>query len=542
MGRPGPAGHKALVDQAVAGVTVAGLTIAVGEIAAAFGSGSRSPLAGLGRALIDATPGVAVDVGVALVGETDKPLMALSLGVGTGFAGAGAALLAPSRPRTATLLAVAPTLLGSAYGLRLPGGHRAGTATAGLCAAATAAAAAHVTHAGTDKPGQDRLGAAGTLLFAAGAAVAARRTRRTLDERARQRWILPLSADDAPALAPSGLAPLLTEPEELYKVDVTFPAPRVDGHSWRLQVHGDVNSPLSLSLPDLLDSAMTETDALLICVHNPVGGHRMGNGRWTALPLATLLDRAGLPDELAADPSRAELIARSVDGFAVVLPLDVALARALVAVGLGGRPLPFGNGFPARLLVPGKYGYAGNVKWLAGLEVRRTAPAARHAERRGSGYWTSRGWPADGGDVTPSSRIDVPRAGSRLDPGPMVLAGYAWAPPEGVRGVEVSVDDGPWQPAELAAELSGLCWRSWSLPWKAAPGHHVLRVRCHGVVGRQDEREGAPYPHGPSGVHTVPVHVGSAGRTRRPAAALAGLRLAAAARLRLAVDSGRAWR
>lgn len=99
-------------------------------------------------------------------------------------------------------------------------------------------------------------------------------------------------------------------------------------------------------MPGLLDSGMTETNPLLICVHNRVGGHRMRNGRWTALPLATLLDRAGLPEELAADPSRAAPIARSLDGFAIVLPLDVALARALVTVGLGGRPLPFGNGFP----------------------------------------------------------------------------------------------------------------------------------------------------------------------------------------------------
>jgi DMSO/TMAO reductase YedYZ molybdopterin-dependent catalytic subunit len=528
----------------MAGMMFAGLTIAAGETAAAFGSGSRSPLAGLGRVLIDATPGAAIDVGVALVGETDKPLMALGLGIGTGLAGAGTALLAPARPHTAALLAVAPTLLGSAYGLRLSGGHQAWTAIAGLCAAVTAAAGTHVVCAGPDEPRQDRLRTAGTLLFAAGITVAARRVRGALDERARRRWILSPSANDAPAPtpAPPGLAPQLTGPDELYKVDVTFPAPRLDGHSWRLKVHGEVNSPLDLSLPDLLDSGMTEIDALLICVHNPVGGHRMGNGRWTALPLATLLERAGLPDELAADPSRAELIARSIDGFAVALPLDVALERALVAVGLGGRPLPFGNGFPARLLVPGKYGYAGNVKWLAGLEVRRTEPAARHAGARGSGYWTSRGWPADGGNITPSSRIDVPRAGSRLDQGPMVLAGYAWAPPEGVLAVEVSVDDGPWAAAQLAAELSGLCWRSWSLPWKATPGRHVLRVRCFGVVGRQDEREGAPYPHGPSGVHTVPVHVGSAGRTRQPAAALAGFRLAVAARLRLAVESGRAWR
>ena len=265
----------------------------------------------------------------------------------------------------------------------------------------------------------------------------------------------------------------------------------------------------------------------------------MGNGRWTAVPLAAVLDKAGLPDDLATHPASGELVARAVDGFTVTMPLDEALDRALIAVGLGGRPLPFGNGFPARLLVPGRYGYAGTVKWLAGLEVHRTLA------RDGSGvpaYWTTRGWSANSGRVGASSRIDVPRSGARLPVGPTTVAGYAWAPPGGVRSVDVSVDGGPWQQARLSHELSPLSWRAWTVDWEATPGAHVLRVRCSGVEADQDEQDAAPYPNGPTGVHSVAVRVGSTGRAGRVVGVLAGARQAAAGRLRLAVDSGRAWR
>ena len=524
------------VEAATAGALAGVSALAVGELVAALSPGARSPAAGLGRALIDATPGPAIDVGVALVGERDKPLMAAALTGGFALAGAAGALLGRFGPGPAALATLAPSVVGVGYGLRLPGGRGTGTAAAALAAAAVVP----LMQARARRPA-----AAGIVAAVnSAAAVAVWRDRRRRDQQAHAGIVVsagtvlpPPAADTYPRVP--GLAPLITPPENLYKVDVTFPAPRVDPLRWRLCVDGDVDEPLELTLPELLSMDTAETDALLVCVHNPVGGHRMGNGRWTVVPLDALLDRAGLPDDLAADPAGAELVARAVDGFTVSMPLTEALDRALIAVGLGGRPLPFGNGFPARLLVPGRYGYAGNVKWLAGLEVRRT-PA--HGGPSVPGYWTSRRWPANGGGVGASSRIDVPHAGARLSPGPVTVAGYAWAPPAGVRGVEVSVDDGPWQEARLADELSPLSWRAWTFRWDAAPGSHVLRVRCAGVGGDQDERDAAPYPDGPTGVHAVPVLVG-AGRWAGPAGgALARLRHTARARVRLAVDSGRAWR
>lgn len=508
--------------------------LAVGELVAALWPGARSPVAGLGRAVIDATPGPAIDIGVALIGERDKPLMTAALAGVFAAAGAAGGLLEPSRPHTAVVVALAPSAVGAGYAVRLPGGNNRGTTMAavvsGLFMPLMQARLRHPRAVGV-------LGAA-----AAASAVAMRRERRRRDGEARE--VVKISPDarlPVPAasmvLPAPGLAPLITSPADFYRVDVTFPAPRVDPEHWRLRVGGAVNAPLDLTLSALLSLGTTEIDSLLVCVHNPVGGHRMGNGRWTVVPLAVVLDQAGIPEDLVVDPASGELVAQSVDGFTVSMPLEVARDMALLAVGLGGRALPFSNGFPVRLLVPGRYGYAGNVKWLAGLDVRRTLPDGAGAP----GYWTSRGWPANAGQVRAASRIDVPRAGTRLSPGRVPLAGYAWAPPGGVRGVEVSVDHGPWQRARMAYELSPLSWRPWTFDWEATAGAHVLRVRCTGVEADQDEHNAAPYPNGPSGVHSVAVRVGSTGRVARAAGTLAGTRHAFAARLRLAVDSGRAW-
>jgi len=531
------------LEQVLAGGLAGGAALAVGELLAAGAPGAVSPLAGLGRALISAAPGAAVDVGVAVVGETDKPLLAAALLLSGSGAGSAAALLAPARPRLASALASAVPALGAVLAPR-QGAARPASEAAGLGAAITSQLLHTLVVRRLTPAGLPALAALTTGATAAACATRARRRR--AHEAARTRTVLPPALTHLPtpraearAEVP-GLAPLITAAEDLYKVDVTFPTPRVHAASWRLRVHGDVSAPLELSLSSLLGhAALTEVDALLVCVHNPVGGHRMGNGRWTAVPVAALVRQAGLPADLLEDPGRGEVVARSLDGFAAVLPLELVLERGLVAVGLGGQPLPAANGYPARLLLPGRYGYAGNIKWLSRLEVRRSTTTAASAA---AGYWTRRGWPVGGGRVAPSSRIDVPTPGSRVSAGRVTVAGYAWAPPLSVRGVEVSVDGGPWRPAELAAELSPLSWRAWSLTWHAESGRHDLRVRCLSDSGRQEERTAASYPDGPRGLHTVPVHVVAGLPTSRPGDGARLVGAEAAARLRLAVAAGRAWR
>lgn len=109
--------------------------------------------------------------------------------------------------------------------------------------------------------------------------------------------------------------------------------------------------------------------------------------------------------------------------------------------------------------------------------------------------------------MRPGSRIDVPTHRSRCAAGPLTIAGVAWAPPAGVRSVEVSIDDGDWLPAQLAAELAPTAWRQWRHEWHAAPGEHRIHVRAISGAGAQPERPAPPYPEGAAGYHEVRLWV-----------------------------------
>jgi len=502
------------------GLIVAGVQLTAGELAAALRPGIRSPVTGLGRALIDVTPGPAIDVTVALLEARDKPLL---MGVVLAdFLGRGAAAgaLAGRRPRLATGILLAQGLVA--------GGAAATRAESDAAASALAGAGAGALGAGALALLGRRPAAALPVLAAAiltGAAARRRTAARARELRDRREQVtLPGLATAAPAgLDVPGLAPLITPNAGFYETDVTFPPPVLDASAWRLRVHGRVERELSLSFEELLALGAEELDATLVCVHNPVGGPRIGTARWLGVPVRTLLDRAGVR------PGADQLLARSVDGFSSGVPLDL-LAQdrpAIVAVGMNGEPLPFGHGYPARLLVPGLYGYDANVKWLAELELTTFAEAAD--------YWTRRGWPREPAHVRPSARIDVPAARARIAPGPTTIAGVAWAPPHGVRGVEVCVDDGRWQPAALGVQLAPTAWRQWSVDADLPPGEHRIRVR---TASQEDPRDDEPpFPHGAAGLHEIAVTAGAPSPAPRGAEARAIL----AQRATLARSGLSAW-
>jgi DMSO/TMAO reductase YedYZ molybdopterin-dependent catalytic subunit len=292
----------------------------------------------------------------------------------------------------------------------------------------------------------------------------------------------------------AGLDPVVTPNDRFYRIDTALQVPRVDAASWRLRVTGMVDRPLELSLDDLLAREVVEADVTLACVSNEVGGRLVGNARWRGVRLDDLLAEAGVR------PGATQVVGRSVDGFTAGFPTATLDGRdVLVAVGMNGAPLPFEHGFPARLVVPGLYGYVSATKWLAEIELT-TLEAL-------DGYWIPRGW-AKEAPIKTASRIDVPRPGSDVAPGPTPIAGVAWAPTRGIDRVEVAVDDGPWQAARLAAAIGPDSWRQWVLDWDATPGEHSLRVRAtDGTGATQTEQRADPVPDGASGWHTVTVRV-----------------------------------
>jgi DMSO/TMAO reductase YedYZ molybdopterin-dependent catalytic subunit len=310
-----------------------------------------------------------------------------------------------------------------------------------------------------------------------------------------------IDLDAAPGVAPAGasfavvgLTPLVTPNDDFYRIDTALAVPDVDPDDWTLTVHGMVGQTFALSYSDLIALPTIEHWTTIACVSNEVGGRLVGNAHWLGTPLAGLLDRAGV------DPREADqLVGRSIDGFTVGFPTALALdgRAAMVAYGMNDEPLPRVHGFPARLIVPGLYGYVSATKWLTEIEL--TTWDAFDA------YWVPRGW-AKEGPVKTQSRIDVPRGD--VPPGATAIAGVAWAPTRGIAKVEVQVADGPWQEAELADELHVDTWRQWRLTWDAQPGSYTVRVRATDGDGvTQDERRTAVAPDGAQGWHSVRVHV-----------------------------------
>jgi len=301
--------------------------------------------------------------------------------------------------------------------------------------------------------------------------------------------------DPADSFDVPGISPLVTSNDAFYRIDTAFIPPAVDSTSWQLRINGMVERPLTLTYDQLMAISQVEADITLCCVSDPVGGNLISNARWQGVRLDRLLEMAGVLH--GAD----QIVGRSVDGFTAGMPTALALdgRAALVAVGMNGQPLPIEHGFPARLVVPGLYGYVSGTKWLQ--EILLTTFSSFDA------YWVQRGW-SQPSPIRTESRIDVPQDGSSLAAGATVIAGVAWAQHRGISGAQVRIDSGPWLPAQLAGELSIDTWRQWKLGWQATPGMHTIEVRAvDGTGTAQTPAYSDPFPSGATGYHTIQVTV-----------------------------------
>jgi DMSO/TMAO reductase YedYZ molybdopterin-dependent catalytic subunit len=497
--RPGP--------PATAGLVAAGLALGVVSLLGRAVGGARPLDVSVGDEVIDRAPGWVVHWAIDVFGTNDKPALrvgivvtALALGALVGLvaarvrvagpiafalaalAGVGAAHRDPQSDLAPAMLAAGAGTLAGAWALdRL------------LARAPRRAAAAP---ASLDRRGFLRL-AGGLAALGAGAAWLGQVWRR---ESKAEEAIADLDLEAAPAVAPAGasfpvegLAPIVTPNGDFYRIDTALLVPDIDPADWSLRVDGMVGSPFELSFDELLALPSVEHWTTLSCVSNEVGGHLVGNARWLGVPLVDLLERADV------DPAATQIVGRSIDRFTVGFPTSVAFdgRMAMVAYGMNGEPLPRAHGFPARLVVPGLYGYVSATKWLTRIEL--TTWEAFDA------YWVPRGWSKEG-PVKTQSRIDVPRGSVAV--GHVAVAGVAWAPHRGISRVEVQVDDGPWNEAELADALHEDSWRQWRWVWSAPPGDHVLRVRATDGDGEVQTGESArPAPSGATGWHSAVVRV-----------------------------------
>jgi DMSO/TMAO reductase YedYZ molybdopterin-dependent catalytic subunit len=319
--------------------------------------------------------------------------------------------------------------------------------------------------------------------------------------RARSTIRLPKSAEPAPPL-PAGvdlkipdLSTFVTPNSTFYRVDTAIVLPQVDPTTWTLRIHGLVGREVSITFDQLLRRPLIEHYMTMTCVSDPVSGPYIGNAKWLGASLADLI-RSARPQAGAS-----QLLCTSTDGFTSGTPIEVVLdgREALLAVGMNGTALPVEHGFPARMVVPGLYGYVSGTKWVTDIKV--TTYQAETA------YWAQRGWSPQA-TIKTESRIDVPLDGATRKPGRTAVAGVAWAQHRGISAVEVRVDGGPWHQATLATVPGIDTWRQWVWYWDATPGHHTLEARATDGTGHtQTVTPAPPEPNGASGYPTATITI-----------------------------------
>lgn len=533
----GAATHSRSADIAafIAGGLAAALAIAVGELMAGLISGAPSLVIAIGDFIIENQPSWAKDVAVGLFGESDKLALNASIvlasiaiagvlgvvgrrnwnvpAIGFGIAGVAGLLAALSRPLVdpmwaivTVVIAVSAAVIALRLMLRATGPAWAAPARD---ADEALAAAPQATDPAGGMPDWDRrrflqVGggvAVGSILIG----VVGRNLLTGRSAGPSQAAQLPTAAAPLPAvpagasLDVEGITPIVMPNDKFYKIDTTLIAPRVNADSWQLKIKGLVDREVTLTYDDLQSMPLFEQYVTIACVSNEIGGRLVGNALWTGVDLREVLDMAGV------QPQADQIVGRSVDGFTAGFPTQWAMdpeRRPMIAIGMNGQPLPVDHGYPARLIIPGLYGYVSATKWLSEIELTTLDSF--------DGYWVPLGWAKEAPILT-QSRIDTPRDGASVVAGTTVpIAGVAWAPDRGVQRVEVAIDDGEWQEAEMSDPLNDASWVQWKLPWSTPPasGRHEIQVRATDGDGQvQTSEVTSPRPDGARGYHRIRVGV-----------------------------------
>jgi len=485
------------------------LALGLTELAAGLSPAIPSALASVGAAVVAFAPEPVTSTAIRIFGTADKGALAVGTVVLVLLAGAATGVAAVRRRGVAPIVFGIFALVGIAAQLGAGAGAPLAAAMTTMLAAAAGVAvlwglleadrAAEARQGDAVKEAGRRRFLAVSATVAAGALVAVLVGRRSIIRRSEAAVVdaaLPEPVVRAAEVGEDsdfgvpGLTPIVVGEPDFYRVDTTLAVPIVDPASWSLRVTGMVDREVELGYDDLLAMPQVERYVTISCVSNGVGGPLVGNARWQGVPLAEVLDMAGVRS------GASQVVGRSVDGWTAGFPTEAVYdgRRPLIVVGMNGHPLPRRHGFPARLIVPGLYGYVSATKWLTEIELT-TWDAF-------DGYWVPRGW-AKKAPIKTQSRIDRPLAGERVT-GPFVVAGVAWAPTRGIRKVEVQVDDGPWQEAEVTVPLSADAWVQWKVELVPAPGEHRLRVRATDGTGEMQTGEAhGPRPDGATGWHTI---------------------------------------
>ncbi|WP_104178530.1 molybdopterin-dependent oxidoreductase [Cryobacterium sp. Y50] len=518
-----PSRARVLWRPAAVGLAAALAGLGLAELTATWLAPGASPVLTVGALAIDIVPAEVKDLVIGLFGTADKIVLIVTIVLVLLVLAALAGILESRRPPFGRLLVV---LIGGIALFAVLSRSSASTLDAVPAVVAMGGSAIALTLLTTRLPrpapavepagivaplepnGPDRrrflvytgVTAGIGLLTLAGAQISAVGTRAA--DAARALFTLPAASVRQAAIPAgasldvAGITPLITPNADFYRIDTALSVPRIDPTTWRLKITGMVENEVEIDFAELLALPLEESMTTLACVSNYVGGDLIGSATWLGYPIRELLARA--KPQSGADM----VLSRSQDGFTAGTPIEALTdgRNAILAVGMNGEPLPLEHGYPVRMVVPGLYGYVSATKWVIELKLTRFADE--------QGYWTPRGWSALG-PVKLSSRIDVPRGGTSVPAGSVVIAGVAWSQHVGVSAVAVQIDNSPWQDATLADAISVDTWRQWAYTWTdAGIGNHSIKVRATDAANLvQTSATADVAPDGATGLHEVTVSV-----------------------------------
>lgn len=500
----------------ILGLVSASIAVAFGMLIASLGD-AASPIDAVGSSIIDRTPAWLKDLAIAWFGTNNK--MALRVGIWIVLAVLACVLGVASRKSISPLVGgfVVFSVIGAAAALERPGSDALSVIAplaggiVGIAVALYLRAMLTARSIDINTPSESRVplgwdrrrflqasSVVGVAAIGVGAIGRVREVRRIDQVRSQiPQTLPPVPIQEQVAFTEPGFHPtdsFVTPTQSFYRIDTALSFPRINLDKWKVRIHGMVDTPIELTYADLQSLPQVERMITISCVSNPVGGRYIGNAVWQGVFLRDVLQRVGVQSGVE------QVFSRSVDGWTCGFPIDAALddRDALIAIGMNGEPLSLKHGFPARLIVPGLYGYVSATKWLSDIELTTWDK---------KGYWIPRGW-SQIAPIKTQSRIDVPRADTSTPAGEMLIAGVAWAQHTGIDTVEVRVDEGPWKLATLSDEVSDDTWRQWTLPWVATPGEHVIQVRATDKSGyTQTETRSNVAPDGATGWHTRRVRI-----------------------------------
>ncbi len=273
--------------------------------------------------------------------------------------------------------------------------------------------------------------------------------------------------------------------------------PEVDAETHETSITVLEQQVARFDLAFLRSLELVEKEHTLQCVGSRPRIQNIDNAIWGGLPLRDVLDALGvdLPGGLV------DIRVTGMDDYHAAIPFeDLDAAPLWLVWEMNGEPLPRRHGAPARLLVPGRYGVK-NLKWLREIAFLDT----NHQS-----YWTERGWD-EASTYKPNTFIASPIDQYLIERGQRIrFVGTAFAGPDVIERVEVSVDGGPWEPADIDYAPGPDIWCLWSWLWAPdEPGDHLVQVRCTTASGAMSELDpdGTRQAHGYDGSMQIGVTV-----------------------------------